>query len=478
MEEIGFPAEEFDGPITGIAEGPRIESAEDKSSAVPCFRHVVLDGIGQAADFMDNGKGAIFEAIHLGQATRLIPGRHEEKIGPGNDVMGELFIEPDQNADLFRKPMGEIAKIAFHFRIARAENHEADILREQPLRDVPDQIDPLLAGEAGDTAEDRHVAAGEIELLKQRLLARRLSLEISRGEMGGSQGIVLRIPKAVVNTVEDTGDLVPVLIKHAVEATAEVLRLNLLGIAGANRGNLVRQDNATFQAIQPAVELDAGAGEVFAGQIRQPKVQAPEITLIGEIVDREDRLERKALRANEGGNKGRLPIMGVDDVGKRIEVAGQLHDRLAEKDKPAGIVRIVPAAAAVELTTVIIFITLNEKESNAGFGRRLPDVGLMGAVADLDRELKARWLHVGKLFGQALIKRKGTGNRMAPLPKDGGQGGEDVTETAAFRVGRKLAAGKENVHGGVEEERGRKTRRGKRTDSAFTIGEKYASMTF
>src|SRR5262245_61056101 len=63
---------------------------------------VVSDGISKAADFADNGDGAVSEAVHLIQPAWLEARRHEEDVRAAFDEMRRSPVEPDPHADACR----------------------------------------------------------------------------------------------------------------------------------------------------------------------------------------------------------------------------------------------------------------------------------------------------------------------------------------------------------------------------------------
>ncbi len=80
---------------------------------------------------MDDREGAVAEAVHLGQPARLVEGGHQEEVGTGHDAVGQFFIEPDFDPDLFGIPGGQALEIFLELEIARAEQDEADAVRQQ-----------------------------------------------------------------------------------------------------------------------------------------------------------------------------------------------------------------------------------------------------------------------------------------------------------------------------------------------------------
>src|SRR5205085_266010 len=63
-----------------------------------------FDGVVETASRAHGRHGAVFEAIHLVQAARLVTGRHEDHVGSSFDLVGDGIVV----RDLHRNLVGEL----------------------------------------------------------------------------------------------------------------------------------------------------------------------------------------------------------------------------------------------------------------------------------------------------------------------------------------------------------------------------------
>jgi hypothetical protein len=74
---------------------------EDEAGTGAVGRIPVLDGVGQATRFANQGRSAVGEAVHLVEAAGLITGGHQEHVDAGFDPMGERLVERRYEPGLF-----------------------------------------------------------------------------------------------------------------------------------------------------------------------------------------------------------------------------------------------------------------------------------------------------------------------------------------------------------------------------------------
>src|SRR5205807_2945450 len=91
----------------------------------------------------------------------------------------------------------------------------------------------------------------------QSRFARRLAGKQPAGIIvGGQIAVGGGIPHAVIDAVDDAEELVGPLQEHAVQAAAEVRRLNLAGVRWADRVDQIGKDDAAFEKIDMPEELE------------------------------------------------------------------------------------------------------------------------------------------------------------------------------------------------------------------------------
>src|ERR1700694_1376521 len=108
-----------------------------------------------------------------------------------------------------------------------------------------------------------------------------------------------------------------VLAQDDVEAAAAFRAQDFVAITLAYRRDLVGENNSALEQVEPAEKLDAAGHEVSLGEIRQVKVEAPETSLLREMMDRENRGEGKVLMVDQHGHERRGPIMDVQNLRRR-----------------------------------------------------------------------------------------------------------------------------------------------------------------
>src|SRR5262245_9563660 len=115
--------------------------------------------------------------------------------------------------------------------------------------------------------------------------------------------------------------------------------------------------------------------EIVPGQIGEFIVAPREIALIGKVMDGETARGRRrpgserALEEDQQWDEGGLPVMNVDYLRLPRQVTGQMRHAFGEEDEPVRVVRVIPAALAVESGAVIEFRTIDkvDREPFAGF---------------------------------------------------------------------------------------------------------------
>ena len=68
--------------------------------------------------------------------------------------------------------------------------------------------------------------------------------------------------------------------------------------------------------------------------------------------------------AKQRGDEAGLPVVAVDQVGRRIESKGECHDRVGEEREPRRVVRIVTAGVAVEPVATEVLVRDDERDGD------------------------------------------------------------------------------------------------------------------
>src|SRR5271157_467880 len=118
---------------------------------------VVTNRVFKASHPPDNGHGAVFQAVNLVQAARLVARRHEKYVSPSLDQMGKGvvigYLHGERLGILLRKGRKELVVFSFASSqedILHAESHHV-------LQSVCYKIKTLLVGQARDAADKQGV---------------------------------------------------------------------------------------------------------------------------------------------------------------------------------------------------------------------------------------------------------------------------------------------------------------------------------
>ena len=103
--------------------------------------------------------------------------------------------------------------------------------------------------------------------------------------MGGQVRIVSGVPLGVVDAVDDAGQLAGALQQYALQAKAEVQRLNLACIHRADRVEQIGKHQAGLEKVEKAVKFQEFVSEKMPGKAKIRQVGRIEQALIGEIVN-------------------------------------------------------------------------------------------------------------------------------------------------------------------------------------------------
>src|SRR5439155_19923104 len=98
---------------------------------------------------------------------------------------------------------------------------------------------------------------GQAVVALQGRLACRLAGQQPAGIIRGGQiAVGGGVPHAVIDAVDDAEKLIGALQEHAVQAAAEVRRLNLAGVRWADRVDQIGKDDAAFEKVDVPEELE------------------------------------------------------------------------------------------------------------------------------------------------------------------------------------------------------------------------------
>mmetsp|Transcript_32659 Transcript_32659/g.76272 ORF Transcript_32659/g.76272 Transcript_32659/m.76272 type:complete len:407 (-) Transcript_32659:455-1675(-) len=332
--------------------------------------------------------------VHLRQAARLVARGHEEDVGPRQDLVLELGREPNIPGDLPLVLPLCIAEEACILLISASHHDELHvtchsvIVVHQPRENGLEKVDTLLVRKAPDEADQRHV--GVLVHPQVRLnveLARPLPSQVIRAvevvkplELCTEVVISLRVPLALINTVEDA-------IKVRKPGPARLLQpppslgcQDLITIRGRDRYHPVRQLDASLEELDLSV-VEELVKEVAVGETKVLRIAHAEVAAVPHVVDVKDgaRVHVAAVspvvRDHDQRHQADHPIVDEEDtiISKDAAVAvdaeGGLEGRPREHGEAHKVI-VVSVHAMPLIATVLHKHVVHAKRLAPRLGRR------------------------------------------------------------------------------------------------------------
>ena len=423
----------------------------EEGEAVAVIRELVVGehGVAQAAGLAHDRYGAVAHGDHLGEAAGLELAGHEEHVRAGVDAVRQLVIHRKARGDAARilalRPGEEVRVLG----LAHAQHDELDAGGHEFADDALDEVEALLVGQAGDDAHDGDQGIhGEAQLLLEFLLAVLLAAEVVGIVLRVDHRVLLRRVLVDVDAVEDAGQLVAAGAQQAVQTLAVEGGLDLVGVAGADGGQLVGVDEAGLHVVGATVALQLVAGEQAVAQAQRVlHVLDGEDALVLQVVDGEDRLdvavegEVGVLNLEQRGDHAGLPVVAVDDVGLPVQVRERVDDGAAEEAKAL----VLVPAQAVDVGAAEVELVVHEVEGDALILEGL-DPAVLVAPAQFHLEL-ALVLHLAcPLLGDGGVQGKDDADVMSLLRQHGRERADHVGQAAGFDERHAFGCGEQNFH--------------------------------
>ncbi len=256
-------------------------------------------GVGEAADARHQRRRAIAQRAELRQAAGLEARRHDEEIDAGLDQMRERLVIADDAADLRRDSAAAMArKPCSSMRLARAEQRQLAAALDQARQAGEQQVEPLLARQPRDDAEQRRrrrPAASPNFALQRAPCWRRGPRASARCRSAASVASVsgFQISSSMPLTMPSTS--AARRAQQAVERHAELGREDLARIGRRDRGDLVGEPDAAFEKADAAEIFDAvDAASPRAAGRAAPSRSAVVMALERHVVERQHRPRPRA----------------------------------------------------------------------------------------------------------------------------------------------------------------------------------------
>ena len=410
---------------------------------------VAEHGIAQAAGLAHDRHGAVAQRDHLGQAARLKQRRHQEHVRAGIDAVRQLVVHLEARGHASRiGRLGPLEQIGV-LGVAHAQHDQLEAGIHQLADDALDQVQALLVRQARDHADDRRIGVdGQAQLALQALLTVLLAAQRERAVVGVDHGILFRVVVVHVDAVENATQMAAARAQQALEPLAVIGGLDLLGVAGADGGDLIRIDQAGLQVVRAAVALELVGGEQAVAQAQGVlHVLDAEDALVLQVVDGEGRAhlavegEVAVLDIEQRGDHAGLPVVAVDDVRLEAQVRQRVDDCAAE----VAVALVLVAAHAVDVGAAEVVLIVHEVERDALIDQGL-DAAVLVTPAQLDLKL-ALILHLlAEGIGDGAVQRQDDAHVDALALQHGGQGARHVGQAAGLDKGDAFGSGKKNSH--------------------------------
>ena len=96
--------------VDGVDQTGGVDRAAHEAGSTFGVVVVIDDGVVEPADVGDDGDRAVGHGLHLGQAARLEPARHQQQVGAGEDQVAEGGVVAVDEADPARVGLGQLGE--------------------------------------------------------------------------------------------------------------------------------------------------------------------------------------------------------------------------------------------------------------------------------------------------------------------------------------------------------------------------------
>ena len=432
----------------GFGELVGVEVCKREPGALTGKAVIRLHAVAQTAGLAHDRQRAVAHGDHLRQAARLKARRHEQEIAARVHTVRQRLVIADIGAQASLVPPFGAAHEVLIFGVARAEEHERHVLLlHEFVEHTLHEVEALLRRHARDHGNDGRVFADlEPELLTQRGAADRLAAHVVHGVGRGDAAVVRGVKYGGVDAVEDARQLMLPRVENALEPLAVSRRADLAGVARADGVDVVGKDTARLEQVCAAVELHKLRRIIACVDAEQILHEfEAELALIGDIVDRQQRLHPRlhpagVLRFHQHGQHGGMPVIAVQHLGREVEPWQRLQDRAGEK----GVLLALGFAAEINAVSEVKLV-VHEIDDNAVEQQPL-DADVLMPPAEVDVEVcQVRDLSGVFVLDHAVIRRDDARVK-AERRKALRQRADHVRETAG--LGQRRALGGCQQHAG------------------------------
>ena len=323
----------------GVRQLIGVEVGKREAGALAGELIIRLHTVAQAAGLAHDRQCAVAHGDHLRQAAWLEVRRHEQKVAARIHAVRQRLIVANVGAQAALVPPLGAAHEVLVFGVAGAEEHERHVLAVHELVEhALHQVEAFLRRHARDHGDDGRVRADlKPELPAQRGAAGGLAAQVVGGVGRGDAAVVRGVKNGGVDAVEDAGQLVLPGVENALEPLTVSRRADLARVARADGVDMVGKDAAGLEQVRAAVELHELRRVIARVDAEQVLYKFKgELALIGDVVDGQQCLHARlhsagVLRFHQHGQHGRVPVVAVQDLGRKVQPWQRLQDRAGEK---------------------------------------------------------------------------------------------------------------------------------------------------
>ncbi len=247
---------------------------------------------------------------------------------------------------------------------------------EDARQDPGQQIDALLFHQARHEAEKRNglffgQSQNPLQVFLAEGLARKIACRITRGD----HRVRLGVPLVVVRAVEDAGQIGGPPPHDTLDPVCKGRMQDLPRIGRAHGVDEGGVNHPALQEIDLVEELELAEMEVLPADPEDVHERFVEYALVEHVVNGQDARGCRQHRivtvqsVEEHGDRGRVPVVDVNDVGPPVHVPGDLQGRPRKKREAQVIVREPVAVMAVDASPCKIRIMPDEKSPGLRSGR-------------------------------------------------------------------------------------------------------------
>ena len=368
--------------------------------------------------------------------------------------MAHALVQLSAQENFRRRLRGQRPHRVLVTLLARAQHDQPAVLPQEEILVRQQQVQSLLLHEPADHAKDRPLeVGGEAAALQQFRATSVLPRQVCHRVTRRQQRIRAGIPHRHVNPVQQAHNVVLARLHHALEAVAKLRGLDFLRVPRAHRRHPVGKQDPALEQVGLLVIFEPVHVVEVLGEIGAGKDAAGKQSLVGDVVDREDRLHRQRhavlpLRVPHQQRQQRaLPVMAVHHVRLELRQAQRLDHALAEENEAVRVVLVVALAVAVGIAPVEEFLAADQVDGEVLARRKHPDVTREKLVPHLDFKAQLPFRRRGvPVFQHRAVAGQEDRDLVAGVGQGARQRGHGIRQPARLHVREQFTRHVDDFH--------------------------------